>query len=259
MQIKLFLDKSVEQNASYYFDMAKKQKRKREGAKEALQESHKKLKKAEKEKFKQDKKEEQAKKPKRKKEWYEKFHWFHSSEGFLVLGGRDATTNEIVIKKHTDKNDLVFHTEMPGSPFFVIKTQNKEAGEITLKETAEATAIYSKAWKTGLSTTDVYYVKPDQVSKEAEAGEYMTKGAFMIRGKRTYLHPDMGFAIGLKDNIIIAGPLSAIKAQTENYLIVIQGRQKTSDLAKKIQKKLKGGELDEIIRMLPAGGGEIKK
>jgi len=47
------------------------------------------------------------------KEWYEKFRWFISSDDFLILGGRDATSNEIVIKKHTEKNDLVFHR-----PFF---------------------------------------------------------------------------------------------------------------------------------------------
>ena len=29
------------------------------------------------------------------KEWYEKFRWFYSSEGFLCIGGRDSTTNDI--------------------------------------------------------------------------------------------------------------------------------------------------------------------
>ena len=39
----------------------------------------------------------------RKQEWYEKFHWFFSSEDFLCIGGKDATSNEIIIKKHTEK------------------------------------------------------------------------------------------------------------------------------------------------------------
>ena len=30
---------------------------------------------------------------------YMKFRWFISSDGFLCLGGRDATSNEIIIKK----------------------------------------------------------------------------------------------------------------------------------------------------------------
>jgi hypothetical protein len=41
-------------------------------------------------------------------------------------------------------------------------------------------------------------------------------------------------------------------------VVIEQGREKSSALAKKIQKKLGGGEIDDIIRMLPAGGGELK-
>ena len=81
----------------------------------------------------------------------------------------------------------------------------------------------------------------------------------MVYGKTTYLHPKMEYAIGLIDNQIIGGPVSAVKKQTTNYLIVIVGDEKKSSLAKKIRAKLKGGDLDDIIAFLPAGGGEIKK
>ena len=133
-------------------------------------------------------------KSKRKQDWYEKFHWFISSEGFLCIGGRDATTNEIVIKKHTDKEDFVFHTEAPGSPFFVIKTESGEGKEPTKKtfeEVALATGVFSKAWKLGLSSTEVFMVKPEHVSKEAQSGEYIAKGAFMIYGKREFFTTKM--------------------------------------------------------------------
>ena len=53
--------------------------------------------------------------------WYEKFRWFYTKNNNLVLGGRDATTNDILIKKHMEKGDLVFHTTDPGSPFFILK------------------------------------------------------------------------------------------------------------------------------------------
>ena len=255
MEIELDLKKSVEQNAEIYYEKAKKLKRKIQGAKEALAKNIEKVKKLEKKAAKQEKKEEV--KVARKKEWYEKFRWFRSSEGFLVLGGRDATSNEIVIKKHTNSDDVVFHTDMAGSPFFVVKTEGKKVGEATLNETAQATAVYSKAWKVGLGTTDVFHCKPEQVTKETAPGEYMPKGAFMIRGKLTYIRPDMIMAIGIKEHII-GGPVDAVKAHADKFVIVIQGRGKTSAVAKKIQKKL-GGDLDEIIRFLPAGGCEIKK
>jgi predicted ribosome quality control (RQC) complex YloA/Tae2 family protein len=259
MEIEFDLTKTVDENAGNYFNLAKKAKKKLAGAKEALVESKNKL-----EKLKKDEDKfmvEEAKKlekKERKREWYEKFHWFISSEEFLCIGGKDATSNEIVVKKHTEKEDLVFHTDMAGSPFFVIKN-GQEATEITIEETAQAVAVYSKAWKLGHTTADVFYVKPEQVSKEAQTGEYMSKGSFMVRGKTTYLHPKLEYAIGLLNEEIIGGPINAIKKRTKNFVKVISGKEKKSSLAKKIKSKLKGGDLDDIIKFLPAGGGMIKK
>ncbi len=260
MDIEFDLQKSVDENAGVYFELSKKYKKKLEGAKKALEDSVKKLAalKKDEQKFLLEEEKKREAKIERKKEWYEKFHWFISSEGFLCIGGKDATSNEIVIKKHLEKEDLVFHTDMAGSPFFVIKN-GQQAGEKTITETAQAVAVYSKAWELGQENKDVFYVKPDQVTKEAKPGEYMSKGSFMVYGKTTYLYPKLEFAIGLAEGQIIGGPIEAIENKTKNYLVVIHGTEKKSDLAKKIRQKLKGGDLDEIISFLPAGGGEIKK
>ena len=110
-EIELYFNRSVGENASLYYEQAKKARKKVEGARAALASSRLRLEELGREK-------EAAAKPV-KKEWFEKFRWFVSSEGFLCIGGRDATTNEIVVKKHVEKDDLVFHTEMAGSPFFV--------------------------------------------------------------------------------------------------------------------------------------------
>ena len=58
--------------------------------------------------------------------------------------------------------------------------------------------------------------------------------------------------------MIMSGPLNAVKKNCEKYIQLRQGRKKTSEIAKYIRKKI-GGELDEIIRALPAGGCDIKK
>src|SRR3989338_7634006 len=259
MQIEIELTKSVNQNAGRYFDLAKKAKKKLEGARKALAESKQKLEKVQKEedKFWQEEEQKQAKKE-RKREWYEKFHWFISSEGFLCIGGKDATSNEIIIKKHMENDDLVFHTEMSGSPFFLIK-KGTTCGEATKEETAQAVAVYSRAWKLQHTTVEVLYVLPEQVSKTPKAGEFLTKGSFIINGTVTHLYPKLEYAIGITEERIIGGPVNAIKSKTSNYLIVITGAEKKSDLAKKIKAKLKAGELDDIISFLPAGGGEIRK
>jgi predicted ribosome quality control (RQC) complex YloA/Tae2 family protein len=257
MKVKLDITKSLEANAGTYFEKAKKAKKKIAGTKEAIEKLKKKLEDIKKQEIKEQK---QVKIAERKKEWYEKFRWFFSSEGFLCIGGRDATSNEIVIKKHADKDDLILHADVAGSPFFVIKSEGKKIKDTTLNEAAQATASYSRAWKAGIGTIEVYMVRPDQVSKEAKAGEYMEKGAFMIYGKKQkYFNPDLKLAVGIKNNYIIGGAVSAVKKNADKFVIIIQGKGKTSAVAKKIQKKLQGGELDDIIRMLPAGGCEIEK
>lgn len=259
MEIEFDLTKSVEKNAAKYFEESKKAKRKLEGAKKALEETKNKLNLLlqQETKFLEEQAQKSVKKEK-KLEWFEKFHWFISSEGFLCIGGKDATSNELVIKKHTDKNDLVLHTDMAGSPFFVIKN-GQEAGELTIKEAAQAVAVYSKAWKLGHASADVFYVKPEQVTKEAKPGEYIPKGSFMIYGKTQYLHPKLEYAIGLLGEEIIGGPASAVEKQTKNFILVLPGKENKGILAKKIKYKLKGGDLDEIAKFLPAGGAEIKK
>ena len=138
MKIEIDLDKNIESNAQKYFEKAKKLKKKLEGAKKAIEETSKKL---EREKSELEnaelKKERQKKEKERKKEWYEKFRWCLSSNDFLIIGGKDSTSNEVVIKKHLDAHDLVYHTESPGSPFIIIKNpENRTMPEKTKNEAA---------------------------------------------------------------------------------------------------------------------------
>lgn len=250
-KLTLDLKKSVEQNASDYFEKAKKSKKKIEGARKAIAIQKKRLIEIEKE---APKHVEKTNVEVRKKNWYEKFKWFITSDGILCVGGRDATTNEIIIKKHAEKNDLVFHTDMAGSPFIVMKIpkENIEISQESLQETADFVCVHSKAWKLGMSTTPVFYVKPDQVTKEANSGEYLSKGSFVIRGKTTYLTPKMNYAVCIHDGAVMGGPVNAIKKYSKDYIEIEQSNDKVSDTAKIIQKKI-GGNLDDIIATLPQG------
>lgn len=257
MRITLKLNETVDKNASLYFEKSKKAKKKVEGAKKALVVSFDKLKKLEQEasKLEQEKPELSVK---RKKHWFEKFRWFITSDGFLVVGGRDATTNEIIIKKHAEPGDLVFHTDMAGSPFMVIKSEGKEISDIAIKETADFTATFSRAFKAGFTTTAVFYVTPDQVTKEAQAGEFLAKGAFMIRGKTTYVDCSINLAMGLYEDAVMSGPVAAVKAHCKEIVEIVQGTEKASEIAKKIKKVL-GADVDDIIRQLPAGEFKLKR
>lgn len=261
-KITLNIKKNINQNASDYFEKAKKAKKKLTRTKEELEKNKTKLKNLQtqtKQTEQTTKKEPQTQKT--KKEWYEKYRWFISSEGFLCIGGKDATTNEIIIKKHTNPEETVFHTEIPGSPFFVIKNSDKkQPTKKTLEETATTTCSFSKAWKLGISTTEVYHIKAKQVTKKAKAGEYLKKGAFMITGKRNYITAETKLATGLtKNNKIMTADENAIKKHCKKYIKLIPGRKKTSEIAKKISKELNYKDLDEIIRKLPPGTTETQK
>lgn len=50
----------------------------------------------------------------RKVHWFEKFNWFITSENYLVISGRDAQQNELVVKRYMKKGDLyVAHLTAP--------------------------------------------------------------------------------------------------------------------------------------------------
>jgi len=262
MKINLSLKKSIQQNAANYFEKAKKLKKKIAGAQKIIDEQKKRLEELKRKKSQEMEKERLSeeylktkKERKREKAWYEKFRWFFTSEGFLVIGGKDATSNEIVVKKHAEKGDLVFHTDEAGSPFVVLKCSAK-CGQVSINEAGQECAVYSRAWKRGFAPS-VYYVNPDQVTKEAKAGEFVPKGAFMVYGTRNYVKEfKMQLAIGIgNDGNILAGPVTAVEKKTGKYVLVNPGDTKKTDLAKKIHKKL-GGELDDIMNFLP-GDGEL--
>lgn len=258
MKVELDLSKSIEKNAEFYYEKAKKSKRKIAGAESALKRTLEKLEKLNKEQpeIKTLKKVDQ-----RKKNWYEKFRWFISSEGFLCIGGRDATTNDIIVKKHLEKNDLVFHTEAPGSPFFIIKTEGKKPGDATINEVAQATASFSRAWRNKLSMADVYSFSSDQIKKEFG----LPKGSFMVYGKRNYFKPVIELAIGItNDGIIMCGPYHAIRKNCTFDILLRPGNTKKSDVAKEVKKKFEREttfkvQIDNIMQALPPGDCSIAK
>jgi predicted ribosome quality control (RQC) complex YloA/Tae2 family protein len=250
---------TVEKNAERYFEAAKKLRRKSAGAREAIERFRKQLAELEREHGRELAELGREKPAPRRQEWYEKFRWFRSSEGFLCIGGRDAVTNEIIVKKHARPGDRVFHTEAPGSPFFIIQSEGRKPGEATLREAAEATVAFSRAWKLGVGSLDVYHVAPEQVSKTTESGEYLTRGAFVVRGHREWQAASPKLAVGLTpEGQVMAGPPSAVAAHGMKHVLLAPGDMKPSDAAKAIQKRI-GGTVDAILRVLPAGGARLAK
>lgn len=203
----------------------------------------------------------------RKRKWYEKFRWFYTSDGHLAIGGRDASTNSQLIRKYMGPADLVFHAEISGSPFFLLK-KGQEAGELAIKEAATATVSFSRAWRAGLVVADAYYVRPDQVSASAPSGEYLPKGSFMIFGKRNYLRGlelRLGVGVVYEDGVpvVVSGPVNSVRSRCEAYVEIEPGHLQQSEVAKRIRAILSkelGKELpplEDFQRALPPGGSRI--
>jgi predicted ribosome quality control (RQC) complex YloA/Tae2 family protein len=266
---------SIQANADKYYARSKKAEKKLRGAEKKMQETKAKIEEAEKQ-VTLAKSIQRPLAKRRKREWFEKFRWFHSSDGFLVIGGRDATTNELLIKKHIDPSDLVFHAEILGAPFVLIKTEGKTAPEQTINEAAQLAASYSRAWREMLGAVNVYWVNPNQVSKTPPSGQFLKKGSFMIRGTKNFvrgvpLRVAVGVKIGEEELLVVGGPADAIAVQTKFYVEVVPGEQKSSQLAKKIRHQLskKVSEdlkrsvtaipLEEIQRFIPLGRGKIEQ
>lgn len=272
-EFRLSLQKTVPQSASQFYEKAKEARGKIAGLERAMAQTVEDL-----ESLKQRKVEVEAEAPRplrrRKRAWYEKFHWCYSSEGFLMIGGRDATTNELLINRHMEQNDLVFHTDSPGAPFILIKAGGRTPSEDTIFEAAQMAASYSRAWREGLRSIDVYWVRPEQVSKKAPSGEYIPRGAFMVYGSRNYVrNVPLRISVGVKKEderiLVVGGPPSAVGSHTDLYVEVVPGGQKAGALAKRVMFGLaekagkdlrglvRGLTLDEIRRFIPAGRGEI--
>ncbi len=202
---------------------------------------------------------------KRGGEWYEKFRWFFSTGGKLAIGGRDAQSNALLIKRHLEEGDTVYHADLFGSPFFVLKKGAEQTPDEIL-ELAQATVAFSSAWKTGLGSADAYWVVKDQIGTAAPSGEFMAKGSFMIKGKKNSVaHNLVALAVGIdKEGRIVSGPEAAVAASANSYVVLVPHREKASETAKKVAKELErmegvrlDGSLDDVLRALPSGGGKV--
>ena len=176
------------------------------------------------------------------KEWYEKFRWFTSSDGFLVVAGKDTVSNEVLVKKYASQEDAVFHAEISGAPFVVVKAEGKAISEQTLREAGEFAASFSRAWRENAGSADVYWVKVDQLSKSGPSGESVPHGAFAVVGKRNWTRSvPLRTAVGIivnEETCFVGGAVDAVKAKTKTYIVLAPGDTQGKELLKQILKSL---------------------
>ncbi|MFW9849942.1 MAG: ribosome rescue protein RqcH [Candidatus Thorarchaeota archaeon] len=272
IDVSLDIRLSAQDNASQAYDQAKKSRAKIKGAESQIAKTRKKLEQLESSFVEPSTKKTPIKY--RKKRWYEKFRWFISSEGFLVLGGRDAKSNERLAKRQMSANDVFLHASVHGAPYVVIKVPEEEPGETTLEEAAQFAVTFSRAWQDGLSSGDAYWLSPEQVSFSPPSGEYLPTGSIMMYGTKNYIRNvaiNLGVGLIIEDEqgIPMSGPITAVESRCDVFVNVEPSDGKKGQLVKDIAAALKRGlpeeqrylvdqiQQEDIMRILPPGGGKV--
>ncbi|MGI0026892.1 MAG: ribosome rescue protein RqcH [Nitrosopumilaceae archaeon] len=207
----------------------------------------------------------------KKREWYERYRWFFTSDGLLAIGGRDASSNSSVIRKHLEKDDKVFHAEIVGSPFFLLKNSSDDT-VTSVKETAHATVCFSRAWREGLYGLNAYWVTSDQIKTAAPSGQFIAKGSFIVEGTRNFVQvTTLQLSVGLYQKgdsySLMCGPFESIKKNCVYYVTIEPSGLEMVEAAKKIkiefqkfkekEEVVKAISIDDFIRVLPAGDSHI--
>ena len=281
-QVLLDLDATVHQNAQRYFESARKQKNKTSGAVQALEETERKLKRARKNEAKQKASGKLNRLKRSKRMWFEQHRWGMVEGGHLIVGGKDAKGNDAVVKKHLSGEDMYLHADLHGAPScslrasqgfaleerrpahlpsdipayrLVDKLETPTLDEQKLQQAAVLALSWSRAWNGGGAHGTVYSVKPAQVSKSAQTGEFVGKGAFVIRGQRTW-YKDMDVRIGIGIiavngvPMVVTGTPEHIQNMCPRHAILTPGMTKKDQLANKIYRNT-GLSTDDLLAVLP--------
>ncbi|KAL4896872.1 telomere recombination-domain-containing protein [Aspergillus ambiguus] len=189
-------------NATQYYEQKKmaavKEQRTAQSSTKALKSHEKKVTQDLKKSLKQEK---QVLRPARKPFWFEKFLFFVSSEGYLVLGGRDAMQSEILYRRHLKKGDIFVHADLDGATPIIVKnragTPDAPIPPSTLSQAGNLCVATSSAWDSK-AVMPAWWVQAHQVSKMADAGGLLPLGDFLVKGEKNFLAPSqlvLGFAV----------------------------------------------------------------
>ncbi|MCI4339335.1 MAG: NFACT family protein [Thermoplasmata archaeon] len=198
----------------------------------------------------------------RKPHWFERFRWFISSEGAVVIAGRDASSNDLIVRRNMKDGDLYVHADLHGAASVIVKHPppgEPAVTEATLREAGQWAVVYSKAWRAGLASASAFWVTHEQVSKAASSGEFVARGAWAIHGTKHILK-DLPTELGLGtidyrgETLWTAAPPSAVGARGTVRAVLVPGEERERDA---LEVEL-AGELGltrtRLQSLLPAGG-----
>lgn len=237
----------AESNASQLFDAAKRLERKAARARELATTPRPRKRK--------------VAKPTAPQEWFERYRWFIASSGEIAVAGRDATSNDRIVKRYLKAGDRYAHADIHGAPSVVVKHGAEPPSEAAMEEACRFSLACSRAWAAGVASGHAYWVESDQVSKTAPAGEFLPKGAFMVRGRRKW-HRNLAVELALGEierdtaKKLMAGPPAAVQAHSSRWVVLKPGFTERKALVAQLASAF-GQPREAAEKLLPGGKYEI--
>jgi predicted ribosome quality control (RQC) complex YloA/Tae2 family protein len=200
--------------------------------------------------------------PARRHFWFEQYRWFLSSEAVVVIAGRDAASNDRIVKRYLGDTDRYVHADIHGAASVVVKHPPPGAPpmtELTLREACQWGLAYSKAWRAGRASGDAYWVEAEQVSKAAGSGEFVGRGAWVIHGTKHFFHDlpmELGIGVYRYENEELWGvaPPEALRARGELRAVLSPGEERARPEVEVALAREMGLSRGVLQPMLPAGG-----
>lgn len=194
--------------------------------------------------------------------WFEPYRWFISTEQAIVVGGRDAATNDRIVKRYLGEGDRYLHADLHGAPSIVVKHPAPGAPpftEVTLREAAQFGLSFSKAWRAGRASGDAYWVLPEQVSKGASSGEFVPRGGWMIHGTKHFFR-DLPVELGIgeiryeSEMLWSVAPPDSLRSRGALRGIVTPGDERERPRTEVALAAELGVSRSVLQALLPAGG-----
>jgi predicted ribosome quality control (RQC) complex YloA/Tae2 family protein len=263
-RVPLYRDRSARESAQALYEEAKRLQSKLAGAKAALEEAEGRLARP------IPRAEPSVASPKTgrsKSRWFEQYRWFVSSEGAIVIAGRDAASNDQVVKRHLKEGDLYVHADLHGAASVVVKHPapgSPSITEATIREAGQWAVAFSKAWRAGLASASAFWVAHDQVSKAGSSGEFVARGAWVIHGTKHMLRDlPTELALGAIDyegeSRWTVAPPDAVRSRGQVRALLTPGddrlrAEREVELAKDL-----GIPRPLLQSLLPAGGLTVRR
>ncbi len=262
VSVSLSLERSLRESAQTLFEESKRVQGKLAGARSALQESERRQARPAVAGPAAEGRPSRRPSPPRKTHWFERYRWFLSSEGAVVIAGRDAASNDQVVKRHLKEGDIYVHADLHGAASVVVKHPAAGAPELTettYREAGQFAASFSKAWRAGLASASAFWVTHDQVSKSGGSGEFVARGAWVVHGTKHLLRDlPLELALGTVDyegeTRWTAAPPEAVRRRgTARFLLTPGPERERSDREADLVREL-GLDRSLLQSLLPAGG-----